>query len=183
MLATEGDRGAPMQRVLVIGQSGSGKSTVAAELAQRLHVPHVELDALFHGPGWVPNPAFPDEVDAATRGPGWVVDGNYPAVRDLLWTRADTVIWLDLPRTTTLRRTLWRTLRRALTRAELWNGNREQLRAVLRASHPIRWAWATHAAHRGEYEQRLADPRSSHLVVRRLRTPAEVGAWSAQLGA
>jgi hypothetical protein len=60
--------------------------------------PLVELDALHHGAGWVTRPTFVDDVDAATRGSAWVVDGNYAAVRELLWSRADTVVWLDLPR-------------------------------------------------------------------------------------
>jgi adenylate kinase family enzyme len=168
-----------VRRILVIGQSGSGKSTLARALADRLGVPHIELDALFHGPGWTPNPAFVPDVEAATTPEAWVADGNYSTVRDLLWSRADTVVWLDLPRTLTLRRAVVRTLRRAVTQAELWNGNREQLRGVLGASHPIRWTWETHARHRAEYEQRLAEQDWQHLTVVRLRTRAEVAAWTA----
>ena len=167
-----------MRRVLVVGQSGSGKSTLAEVLATRLAVPRVELDALFHGPGWVPSPTFVADVEAATSGEAWVVDGNYRVhVGDLLWSRADTVVWLDLPRTTTLRRAITRTARRALLRTELWNGNRERLRTVLRATHPIRWTWQTHARHRAEYEALLADPQWAHLRVVRLRTAAEARRW------
>lgn len=170
-----------MRRILVIGQSGSGKSTLARTLSARLAIPWVELDALFHGPGWTPNPAFVSAVETAISADAWVVDGNFSAVRDLLWSRADSVVWLDLPRTLTVRRAVLRTMRRAATRAELWNGNRERLSTVLRASHPIRWTWETHARHRAEYEQRLADPRWQQLEIARLRTPAEVAAWTASL--
>ena len=166
-----------MQRVLVIGQSASGKSTAAARLAEVHGLRHVELDALFHGPGWVPRESFVQDVDDATREPGWVADGNYSLVRELLWSRADTVVWLDLPRLITVRRAITRTLRRGLVRTELWNGNRERLHTVLRATHPIRWTWSTHARHRADYEERLADPRWSRLEVVRLRTPREVDAW------
>jgi adenylate kinase family enzyme len=139
----------------------------------------VELDALFHGPGWEPSSTFVADVEAVTSGESWVVDGNYSAVRDLLWSRAHTLVWLDLPRTTTVRRAALRTAGRLVTRVELWNGNREELRTVLRSSHPIRWTWETHARHRAAYEQRIADPRWAHLTVVRLRTPAEVREWLA----
>lgn len=163
--------------MLVIGQSGAGKTTLATRLAQQLEAPHVELDALFHGPGWVPNPDFLAAVERATTGERWVADGSYSAVRDLLWSRADTLVWLDLPRTTTLRRVLLRTSGRILRRAELWNGNRERWTTVLRASHPIRWTWQTHAVHRAANEQRIAEPRSSHLQVVRLRRGVDVQRW------
>lgn len=166
-----------MRNVVVIGQSGSGKSTLSRRLAEVLSVRYVELDALFHGPQWQDNPAFIEDVAAATVGTGWVADGNYAAVRDLLWSRADTVVWLDLARTVTVRRAVLRTARRLATRTELYNGNREQWQTVLRASHPIRWTWQTHAAHRAAYERRLADPRWAHLSVVRWQTPAQVAAW------
>ena len=169
--------------MVVVGQSGSGKSTVARRLARAIGVPHLELDAYFHGPGWVANPSFVQDVEQATAAGGWVVDGNYSAVRDLLWSRADTVVWLDLPRTTTVRRAAWRTLHRLVLRVELWNGNREQLRAVLRPSHPIRWTWSTAAVHRSAYEERVADPRWAGLRVVRLTTPRDVGHWLTEQGA
>lgn len=166
-----------MDRVVVIGQSGAGKTTLARTLAARLGVAHVELDALFHGPGWQPRPSFSHDVEAATRGPRWVADGNYGTVRDLLWSRADTVVWLDLPRWLTTWRALRRSLMRATARVPLWNGNRERWSAMLRATHPVRWSWRTHAAHRAEYERRLRDPRWHRVRLVRLRTPSEVRAW------
>ncbi|GAC1445501.1 MAG: hypothetical protein NVSMB55_26970 [Mycobacteriales bacterium] len=166
-----------MRRVVVVGQSGAGKTTTARRLGAALQVPHVELDALFHGPDWRPRAAFGAEVAAIAAGPGWVVDGNYTGVRDVLWERADTVVWLDLPRASTLRRVVVRTCWRLVSRHELWNGNRERWSTVARASHPIRWTWQTHRQHRVEYEQRLAEPRWAQLQVVRLRTPAEQRRW------
>ena len=120
-----------MRRVSVVGNSGSGKSTLGRALAARLGVPFVELDAIHHLPGWQPIdvPEFRKTVGAIVDGDGWVIDGNYSAVRDLVWARADTVIWFDLPRRTVIRQVLWRTIRRGVTREELWNGNRERLTA------------------------------------------------------
>jgi adenylate kinase family enzyme len=106
-----------MQRVSVVGVSGAGKTTVGRKLAAALGVAFVELDAIFHQPDWVelPHDDFRERVHAALATPGWVVDGNYSMVRDLVWDRADTVVWLDLPRRLVMRRVILRTLRRAVT--------------------------------------------------------------------
>ena len=116
-----------LRRVVVVGATGAGKSTLAGRLAQGLDVPFVELDALFWGPQWTP--AVPDDfrarVDATSAGPAWVIAGNYGAVRDLRWPRADTIVWLDYPLPLVLARLTARTLRRGITREILWNGNRE----------------------------------------------------------
>lgn len=85
-----------VQRVSVVGVSGSGKTTVARELAARLSVPHIELDAIYHQPGWAGLPAeeFRSRVADLVAAQGWVIDGNYSAVQPLIWQRADTVLWL-----------------------------------------------------------------------------------------
>jgi hypothetical protein len=167
-----------MQRVLVIGASGSGKSTLARSLAARLRVAVVELDAVHHGPGWAPRPTFADDVDVATRGPAWVVDGNYAAVRELLWSRADTVVWLDLPRWIVEWRVVRRSLVRWVARTDLWNGNREPSPlGWLDPEHPVRWSWMKHGEYRVRYAERFADPAWARLVRVRLRSRAEVRAF------
>ena len=119
----------------VVGVSGSGKTTLAAEIARRLGAPHLELDSVFHQPGWEPLPEqqFRTRVAEFVAGDRWVVDGNYSIVQDLVWRRADTVVWLDPPRSQVMRRIIRRTLRRVISRAELWNGNRESWSNLLRA--------------------------------------------------
>lgn len=157
------------RRVMVVGTTGSGKSTLAGRLAARLGVPHVELDALRHGPGWteVPDEQFRPLVAAAVAVDGWVVDGNYDSVRDLVLPRATDVIWLDYPRRVVMWRVVKRSIVRAVTRRKLWNGNREDWREWARPDHPIRWAWSSHRARRVEYEALSAgDPR-----WQRIRSP------------
>jgi adenylate kinase family enzyme len=164
-----------VRRVLVIGSCGSGKTTFARELSRRASLPFVELDALFHGPSWTKRPTFEADVDAATREERWVVDGNYHPVRDLLWSRADTIVWLDLPRWLAEARVVGRSFIRWVARVELWNGNRESgPQRWLDHDHPIRWGWKKHAEYRTVYAQRFTDPAFAHVQKERLRSPAEV---------
>jgi adenylate kinase family enzyme len=173
-------RSAAVQRVSVVGTSGSGKTTVGAALAARLGADFLELDSVFHQPGWVPLPReeFRRRVAAAVAGQRWVIDGSYSSqVRDLVWARADTVVWLDLPRRTIMRRIIWRSFRRALVRKELWNGNRERWRnffSLDKEESVIAWAWQTHAATRAKLEAAMADQGNSHLRFVRLKNPGAV---------
>lgn len=166
------------RRVSVVGTSGAGKSTLAARLAADLGVPHVELDALYWMPGWVPRPAeeLRAALELALAGDGWVVDGNYGGLaRERVWALADTVVWLDLDRATVMRRVTARTLRRSWRGEVLWNGNRERLWTTLASRDSILWwAWSTHARRRAEYAA-LAPGLGDRLV--RLRTPEAVDAW------
>ena len=167
-----------MRRVSVVGVPGSGKSTLGKELAARLAVPYVELDAIFHQPGWTPLPEeeFRRRVTAIASTKGWVIDGNYSAVQPLVWERADTVIWLDPPRRTVMRRITWRTIRRAAGRTELWNGNRERWRNLFswdEQESVISWAWHHYPIYRQRYEAAARDPRYAHLTFSRITTRAD----------
>src|SRR5262245_42711291 len=95
-----------MQRVLVIGISGAGKSTFARELAQRSGLPLIHLDREFWQPGWkiTPEPEWRSKVAALAAREAWIMDGGYSASLDLRLPRADTVIWFDYPRARCLRR-------------------------------------------------------------------------------
>ena len=169
-----------MQRVSVVGTSGSGKSTLGAALAKRLGADFLELDSVFHQPGWVPLPdeEFRRRVGDAVAAERWVVDGNYSSkVRDLIWARADTVVWLDLPKRIVMRRIIWRSFRRAAWRTELWNGNREHWRNLFsldKEESIITWAWQMHAANRVKYAAAMADGANAELHFVRLKNPAEV---------
>jgi adenylate kinase family enzyme len=166
-------------RIVVVGTGGSGKTTVARELAGRLGVPHVELDELFHGPGWTETPAeeFRRRVAAATDGDGWVVDGNYERfLGDLVLDRADTVVWLDIPLSVSLRRVTRRTIGRIRTGEELWSGNRESWRGGFFGwDSMIVWAIRSHHRNRRGRAERLA--RHPHLRVVRLRSSKEVESY------
>ena len=182
-----------MRRVVVVGNSGSGKSTLAQELSERLGVPHVELDALQHRADWTPAPVeeFREGVRAAlgaadARAGGWVVCGNYAAVRTEIWARADTIVWLDLPRTVVMGRVTRRSLGRLVRREELWNGNRESASMVLSLHDPqrsvIRWAWDGVEGYRRRYLPMMASSTWADVRWHRLRSSAEVHRWLAGVG-
>lgn len=173
-----------MQRVWVVGNSGSGKTTVGRALSRRLGVPHLELDAVNHQPGWVALEvdAFRQRVRAVADCDAWVVDGNYRSVADLLWARADAVVWLDLDRPTVMCQLVARTLQRVVRRQELWNGNRERWQNLVSLDpmeSVIVWAWTNHDKYVARYTELelRAQQRGTRFV--RLRSRAQVSAFVA----
>jgi adenylate kinase family enzyme len=165
------------RRVLVAGTSGAGKTTLAALLGDVLQVPHIEIDALFHGPTWTPRESFAADVDAFSSHSRWVTEWQYDEVRALLAERADLVVWLDLPRATVMRQVVLRTVRRRLRRQVLWNGNIEPplWTFVTDREHIVRWAWNTH----DRTEQRLAvlGLERPELGIVRLHSWREAREW------
>jgi len=165
-----------MNRVVVIGTSCVGKTIFARSLAEALCCPHVELDALYWQPNWIPRP--PDEFQelvAKELSQGcWVTDGNYSVVRDLVWSRATTVIWLNYTFPVVLWRALTRTIRRGLTKEELFSGNRESLRMAFFSRDSIMW-WVLTTFHRRRKRYReLFDMRTSpQLIYVEFRNPTE----------
>lgn len=175
-----------MQRVVVVGNTGSGKTTLARAVAAAIDAPMLELDSLKHQAGWVPLPLaeFRERATAFIAGDRWVVDGNYADLRDAVWPRADTVVWLDLPRRVVMWRVTTRTLGRWVRRTELWNGNRERVRDWLSwdpERSVLRWAWLQHDAYRQMYTAAEHDVTWAHLRFVRLRSSAEVVSFVAAL--
>ena len=169
-----------MRRIAVTGTSGSGKTTFARGLAERLALRHVELDALYWGPGWTGahDDAFRSRLAAAIEDDGWVTDGNYSGVRDVYLSRVDTVIWLDLPMRVCLWRVTRRTFERARSREDLWGtGNRESWRQQLGRDSLIWWVLTTHGRRRRENEARFAEPAFASVTVLRFPSSAEADAW------
>jgi adenylate kinase family enzyme len=178
-----------VRRVSIVGPSGSGKSTLARRLGERLGVPSCELDAIHHLPGWTPiDPAeFVRRLDEITAGDGWVIDGNYREVvrEGVVWQRADTVVWFDLPRRVVMRQVVGRTVGRVTRREELWNGNREHWTNLFRWDPDrsiIRWAWTTHRSTIERYRALADDPRFAHLEFVRLASRADADAWVESVG-
>jgi adenylate kinase family enzyme len=168
-----------VNRINVVGSSGSGKTTVAIDIAEALDIPHLELDSIHHLPNWEPidTELFRSKVTEFVSGEQWVVDGNYSKVRDLVWKRADTVVFLDLPRWRVMSRLVPRTLGRMITRRELWNGNRERFSNLLSTDpekNLLVWSWTRHRLQMERFERAEVDPRWTHIAFTRLKTPKQI---------
>jgi hypothetical protein len=169
-------------RILILGRTGSGKTTLAREVAAALDVPHVELDSLYFGPDFsrAPLDVLRERTTAAIAGDRWVTDGNKRAVRDLVWPRADTVIWLDYP----VHVSLWRLAKRARSRTSALSaqaaesGRRTGLpKQMLAAAKGVLTALRSHRGQRREYPRLFAQPANRHLAVARLRSPRATRQW------
>jgi adenylate kinase family enzyme len=169
-----------LRRIAVVGTTGSGKTTLASRLAERLGIPHVEMDALYWDPGWTPvePEVFRERLTQALSSPAWVTCGNYGKVADIVWHQADTVVWLDYALPVILGRVAWRTVRRVARGEELWNQNRERFaNAFLSRDSIILWALRTYHRRRREYPVLLGRPEHAHLAVVHLYSPREARRW------
>jgi adenylate kinase family enzyme len=172
-----------LTRVAVVGTSCAGKSTLTRALAAEIKVPYFELDASYWGPDWTPvdSRVFRRQVDELTSQPRWVCDGNYSMVRELIWTRADTIVWLNYSFPVVFARALRRTLKRCISKTPLFSGNHESFRmSFLSRDSILLWVLRTHWARQREYPTRFAEPQYSHLQVVQLRSQADARRFLAE---
>lgn len=179
----------PGRRIAVVGGSGSGKTYVAQQLAERLGIPFVSNDHIIWRPNWTETPHAdrPRLFAEALAGDAFAFDGNFGSMKDaedkLILSRLDTIVWLDLPLRSVFPQLLWRTIARAWTKEELWHGNRESWRLSFFSRDSILlWSLRTHQRYRRIYAGRLDDPRFADLTRIRLRRRREVNAWLDSVG-
>jgi adenylate kinase family enzyme len=176
----------PYKHIVVVGTTSSGKSTLAKRLADKFGYNFIELDALHWEPHWTEAPpdVFRARVETATQAPAWVVAGNYHVVRDIVWSRAEAVIWLDYPLPLTFSRLWNRTWKRWWRQEELWNGNRESLWTHFKLwsqESLFHWLFKTYWRRKREYPMLLSQPEHRHLELIRFKHPNETEAWLERL--
>ena len=174
------------KRIVVVGVTSSGKSTLAERLARCFDLHYIELDALHWEPNWqsAPLDVFRQRVGQAIQAEKWIVAGNYHTVRDLIWPNAEAIIWLDY----SLGRVLWqltqRTFKRWQTQELLWGTNREPLwkHFKLWSNESLyHWLFKTYWKRKREYPMLLSQPEYQHLKIIRFNNPKETEEWLARL--
>ncbi len=174
-----------MSRIIIIGTSGAGKSMLGEQAAGQLGVPFLELDAYFWLPGWVQveDDVFRQRVGEAVAAEAWVAGGNYSRARDLIWQRADTLVWLDYPLRLTLWRLFRRTVKRNMTQEDLWHtGNRESwAKQFVSRDSLFLWAMGSYRKQAEQFPELLKQADYAHLKVHRFYKPSEAENWLSTL--
>lgn len=165
-------------RLIIIGSAAAGKSTLAVQFARLLSIRAIDLDDLHWLPDWAHHTRedFRARVNDATAQPhkGWAVAGNYSSCRDILWSRATTIIWLDYDFGVVMKRLLSRTARRWWTQERLFGGtNTEQLSKIFSKDSLIWYAITTWRRRKREYPLAFAQPEHAHLQIIHLTDPAQ----------
>jgi adenylate kinase family enzyme len=169
-------------KIVVVGTTSSGKSTLAGRLAKKIGGDFIELDALHWEPNWVeaPDEVFRQRVETAINSQVWVVAGNYHIVRDVVWQRAEAIIWLDYPFHTVFWRLLSRTIRRVATKEKLFSGNIENgwMHLKLWSEESLfHWLFKTYWRRKREYPLLFALPQNAHLKIIHFKHPRETEDW------
>ena len=172
----------PFKRIVVVGTTNSGKSTLAKKLADTFALDLIELDALHWEPNWqeAPLEVFRARIDRAIRSDRWIVAGNYHVVRDLIWPRAEAVIWLDYALWTIFWQLTRGTFKRWWTKELLWGTNREDLWThfkVWSEESLYHWLFKTYWRRKREFPRMFAEPRYGHLKVIQLKSQKETKRW------
>ncbi|MFF0505170.1 adenylate kinase [Streptomyces fimicarius] len=170
---------AHLHRIALFGAPATGKTTLARWLSIQLDMPHTDLDDILFTPqGPLPLEEFRRQAAAITATGGWIVEGNFSKLADVVWHRADTLVWLDLPLPLILYRITRRSLRQltgrensAQARRLTWNSAFFARRSLLRT------AVRKHRTNRPRYARQVAETAALGIGVVRLRSPRQVRYW------
>lgn len=165
-----------MDRIVIIGTSCSGKTTLAKKLSQKLHIPHIELDVLFWKKNWQieERDKFRKKVSRVVEQDTWVIDGNFSIVRDIVWARADTIIWLDYPFYVIFLQALARSIKRIVTKEKLFADNVESFKQTFFSKNSILyWICISHRDYKRTYTRLLRNINKEVIILKSSREKNE----------
>jgi len=165
-------------KFVIIGTSGSGKTTLAKKLSLVLNSNHIELDSYYHGPNWEQATAdvFVQKVSKVINDlDSWIIDGNFQVVRELIWPKANLIIWLDYPFYIVFIRLFKRTIKRFVTKEVLWNDNTEDFfKQLFTKKSVLFWAIKTHWKNGKEFQNILIDETEYANKFIRIKRPIKI---------
>lgn len=168
-----------MKKIVIVGTSGSGKTTFAKKLSNKLGQKNIDLDDLFWLPNWVERSPedFREKVFEVLSNDSWIIAGNYNSVRNHIWDKADTIIWLNYSFPVVFGRALKRTLVQTLTKEEICNGNKASLgRNFFSKNSILLWVLRTYWKRKRKYPRILKELEGMKKVVV-FRKPSEAKRW------
>lgn len=167
------------KRIIVVGTSGSGKSVLAKEIGLKLALPHIELDDLYWQPNWgqCSKEELRIKVLELIQADSWVMDGNYGDLREVVWSRATTLIWLDYPFYLIFYRALKRSLHRIRNKEKACGSNYETYRRLFSKQSILVWVIKTYWRRKKQLSYYPNLPEYRHLKVVRLRSPREASGF------
>jgi adenylate kinase family enzyme len=168
-----------MNKIIVVGTTGSGKSTFCKSLNSKLDYKYFQLDQLYWKPNWcgsTDDEFFPKIEAIIKQNEKWIIDGNYGRSMGITWPKADTVIWIDYPFWLVFYQNFSRAIKRSVTREELWpnTGNRESILRMFSKDSILRWLIKTYPTMKVRYSNAILDSNNSHINFHRLRSRKEV---------
>ncbi len=173
-----------MKRIVIIGSSSSGKTTLGKALSKKFNIEHKELDLFFWEPNWTQadDETFRKRVDPFTAQEDWITDGNFSQVRDLVWGRATSVIWLDYPFHIIIRQFFKRSIIRSFKKEELWSGNKETLwNSILKSDSLLVWILKTYKRNKKRYSALMESTDYPNIKFIRLKSPKETEQFLSKL--
>ncbi|MFD2176408.1 adenylate kinase [Veronia pacifica] len=174
-----------MKKINVVGTSGSGKSFFSKQLAEKLGVPYLEMDAIFWKPNWQmsSDEEFFANLSTALERDAWVLDGNYNRTRPIKWKDVDTVVWIDYSFTRTLIQAIKRALMRVMSNKEIWpgTGNTESLKKLFSKESIVWWTIRNYHKIKRRYEADLNATDYSHIRFVRIQSRRQAKEFLASL--
>ena len=164
------------KKIIIIGSSSTGKSTLALAISKKLKIPHQELDAFYWEENWTRanTEQFRQRVEQFTNQTHWVLDGNFQIARDLIWPQATHIIWLDYNLPIILYRFFIRSIRRSLFKEKLWNNNRETIWGSMICKDSLfLWILKTYKRNKKNFSQLLEEKSYPQARFIRLKSPQD----------